>query len=129
VELYTVKPEMGSALQFAEKLEIRIRARLNRLRKNSLIFFVNLSIVVFRRKSGALNFFRTVPPGDFGFAKHTSPRAYPAGISFTMRTRLAAVARKRKKQSTFLAPRSFTCRRMLSSLPQPNTFSISLRFF
>jgi hypothetical protein len=30
---------------------------------------------------------------------------------------LAAVARKRKNQSTFLAPRSFTCRRILSSLP------------
>lgn len=70
-----------------------------------------------------------VSPVAFASSEHTPPRTYTAGISFTIRTRLAAVATKRKSQSTFLAPRSFTCRRILSSLPQPNTFSIRLRFF
>jgi hypothetical protein len=103
--------------------------RLYRLRKKSLILFAHLFEHWFSAAILVFALSRTVSPGDFAVPGHTPPRAYTAGISFTIRTRLAAVARKRNHQSTFLAPRNFTCRRMLSSLPQPNTFSISLRFF
>src|SRR5277367_674218 len=47
------------------------------------------------------------------------PRPYTAGISFTRRTRLPAVASNRNNQFTFFTPRTFTCRRILSSLAQP----------
>jgi hypothetical protein len=57
----------------------------------------------------------------------TTPSTYTAGISFTSRTKLAAVASNRNNQFTFFTPRTFTCRKMLSSLAQPNTFSISFR--
>ena len=46
-----------------------------------------------------------------------------------MRTRLWAVARKPKNQSTRSNPRNLILRIALSNLPQPNTFSTNLRFF
>ena len=58
----------------------------------------------------------------------TTALTYTAGISFTRRSRLAAVANKRNNQFPFFTPRTFTCRRMLSSFAQPNTFSTNFRF-
>ncbi len=62
-------------------------------------------------------------------SEDTTAFTYTAGISFTRRSRLAAVANKRNNQFTFFTPRTFTCRRMLFNFAQPNTFSTSLRFF
>jgi hypothetical protein len=76
-------------------------------------------------------FFRCFSPRPVGFVtsyRHYDPGPYTAGISFTRRTRLAAVTTNRTNQSTFFTPRTLTCRRMLSSFAQPNTFSTSLRF-
>src|SRR5271165_228510 len=68
----------------------------------------------------------------FSPCRHTTPSTYCAGISFcnfTMRTRLLAVASRRNNQSTRFTPCNLSLRMMLSSLPQPNTISTSLRFF
>jgi len=74
--------------------------------------------------------FRSFTVGGAAFfgGNHTTPPAYTAGISLAMRIRLPAVATSRNNQSTFLFPRTFTWRAMLSSLAHPNTFSTNLRF-
>ena len=105
------------------------RARLNRLLKKSLIAFANFPDPSFFAAHRASDFPGLPRPVEFASCRHTAPRAYTAGISFTSRTKLAAVASKRNHQSTRFRPRSLTWRRTLSSLPQPNTFSISFRFF
>src|SRR5260370_16680507 len=63
------------------------------------------------------------PRLEFAASEHTPPRAYTAGISFTIRTRLAAVATNRKSHSTFLTPPIFTSPRILPTSPTPNTSS------
>src|SRR5271166_4722774 len=68
----------------------------------------------------------------FSPCRHTTPSAYCVGISFrsfTMRTRLLAVASRRNNQSTRFTPCNLSLPMMLSSLPHPNTLSTSLRFF
>jgi hypothetical protein len=110
------------------KVLLRIR-RLKRLRKNSLASAAGSGkCYSFEPRRRLFALLLRVPVISLA-SRDTSTSAYTAGISFASRTRLTAVASRRNNQSTFLTPRTFTCRRMLSSFPQPNTFSTNLRFF
>src|SRR5205807_7728035 len=70
-----------------------------------------------------------------GLDRNTTPRAYCTGtdvslgrgINFTILTKLWVAMTRRNIQSTRSCPRSLVCLTGRSCLPQPKTFSTSLR--
>ena len=104
-------------------------SRLNRPRKNLPVYVLGFPNRFFFESSGHFSYYSALRLRLLRPSEDTTAFTYTAGISFTRRSRLAAVANKRNNQFTFFTPRTFTCRRMLFNFAQPKTFSISLRFF
>src|SRR5271166_1805570 len=122
-------------LQELQSLPIITRlgqVRLKRLLKKALAFVLAARRGHFSRVERPFSIAFLSLQELFSPCRHTTPSTYCAGISFcnfTMRTRLLAVASRRNNQSTRFTPCNLSLRMMLSSLPQPNTISTSLRFF
>ena len=91
----------------------------------SLVFH----LAAFFESATQFSCFFSLCAAGFPARRDTNPWSYYAATSLTMRTKLLAVARKRKSQSTRFSPRSLSLRIVLLSLPQPKTISTSLRFF